>query len=167
MGSEPKKETLNLLETHFELKLSNDIPTKRFKSDWKPENKLGFLWGILEYGQDSHIDSLYNHLRSQHPFDDNLFIAEMHYYYIRPFKQHNGTGSSCHTPSNISSPKSSPKSSKRPSRQNSNVDGDDEYKAPPLSHANLKKSVSARDGVCLFCWGRDNLQGICLYTGFG
>ena len=150
-------ETLQLLQTHFNLPSNDNPPTSKIKSQWAPENKLGFLCGIVEYGQDSDIDTLYN-LLSQNRFDDTLFIAEMYDYYIRPFKQHNGTGSSCHTPSDISSPKSSPKGSKKSSRANSVVD-DDDYKAPQLSHTNLKKSVTARDGVCLFCWGKRNLQG--------
>jgi hypothetical protein len=151
------EETLKLLQTHFNLPSDDKPPTSKIKSQWAPENKLGFLCGIVEYGQDSHIDTLYN-LLSQHPFEDNIFIEDMYNYYIRPFKQHNGTGSSCHTPSDVSSPKSSPKSSKNSSRANSVVD-DDDYKSPQLSHTNLKKSVTARDGVCLFCWGREELHG--------
>jgi hypothetical protein len=151
-----KSETLQLLQTHFNLPSNDKPPTSKIKSKWTPDNKLGFLCGIVEYGQDSDIDTLYN-LLSQHPFDDNIFITDMYDYYIRPFKQHNGTGSSCHTPSDISSPKSSRKSSKKSSRASSVLD--DDYKAPPLSHVYLKMSVTARDGVCLFCWGNKALKG--------
>jgi hypothetical protein len=139
-------ETKRLLKDFYKIEKEN-LPKPREKSKWKSENKFGFLLGIIEFGLDSHTEKLHKLLRKQKFKEEELsFINDMYLFYIFPFKQANGSESSCHTRETISS---------HPSRQNSAEDLDyfpeGEKK---LTHYYLKKAVLKRDGVCLFCWDR-------------
>jgi len=130
-----------LLQQYYNISHPEILPAQRQKSQWENDNKFGFLNGIVEFGKEPHHQKLYE-LLSHNLFqqEEEFFINEMYDLYILPFKQHNGNGSSCHTPVT--------------SRRNSMVDEDTIEKE--LSHRNLRKAVSNRDVVCLFCW--DKLQ---------
>lgn len=141
-----KVATLELLLVHYN-KLNNDpLPQSNPKSEWNLDNKFGFLKGIIEYGLDIHINKLHNLLSSDE--SQESFIDELFDFYIRPFHQHYGDGSSCHNPSK--------NSSKSSSRANSLVDMN--Y-IPTLSSADFKREISARDSVCLFCWSLEVIEG--------
>lgn len=132
---------------------SNDsIPTTRGKFKWKPENKCGFLLGIIEFGLESHVSKLLTLLeRGQFKVQEKAIVDEMYQFYIYPFKQHNGAGNSCHTPE-----------SSRPSSRNNSAEDLDyvpDEEERELNHKDLKKAVVKRDGVCLFCWNSRQLHG--------
>ena len=141
-----RTESKQLLIQYYKLNPEKS-PKNRERSKWIKENKFGFLLGIVEYGQDSLVNELYNLLKSKEfKRKEKEIIDKMYDFQIRVFKQHNGTGSSCHTPIESSSMSNSvedldyiPKESNR-----------------KLEHLDLKKAVSKRDGVCLFCW--DSIQ---------
>ena len=143
-------ETKKLVQKFYNTETEN-IPETREKSQWRPENKCGFLLGILEYGLKEHKDKLNALLKNeQFKEQETDFINEMYQFYIFPFKQHNGTGYSepiCHTPQTTS-------------KHNSVEDLDyvPEEEEKELTHKSLKKSVLKRDGVCLFCWNVRTLQ---------
>ncbi|KAJ2990896.1 hypothetical protein HDV02_004076, partial [Globomyces sp. JEL0801] len=69
--------------------------------------------------------------------------------YILPFHKDYSDSSSCHTPL----------SSNPPSRSNSAEDLDYVPEEMELTHKDLKKAVEKRDGVCLFCWDKEEGQG--------
>ena len=50
--------TKQLLEKYYNLDAGELCPVKRPKSEWKDDNKLGFLLGIAEHGLDSDEDQL-------------------------------------------------------------------------------------------------------------
>ena len=143
-----KTEAKKLLIKHYNLKNPEDIPERRQRSKWTRENKFGFLLGIINHGQDFLVTELYN-LLQQEDFKnkETAAIDKMYDFHIKVFKQHNGTGSSCHTPSSGGASSSSASSSR-----NNSVE-DMEYEKI-LEHTDLKKAVKKRDVVCLFCWDK-------------
>ncbi|KAI8904111.1 hypothetical protein EDD86DRAFT_92156 [Gorgonomyces haynaldii] len=126
-----------MLQRHYSTADPLAIPTQRIRSEWKEDNKFGFLCGILEHGEQQHREELVR-LSSDGGFaeHEDVFIDQMFDHYIRPyFKSY--SGSSCHTPVG-SRPGSAGSSGSEP------------------THRQMKKALEARDGVCLFCW--DNLE---------
>ncbi|KAI8922850.1 hypothetical protein BC831DRAFT_473933 [Entophlyctis helioformis] len=120
------------------------IPSPLPFSEWatKPEskvNKLGFLCGILLYGEDAHKSELRGLLQHDETFHQNeqAFISRMFDYYIRPFHLAYNYGSECRTPLAVS--------------QSGSAESLDGNSAEP-THYKLKKLLQARDGGCLFCW---------------
>ncbi|KAI8903490.1 hypothetical protein EDD86DRAFT_261023 [Gorgonomyces haynaldii] len=126
-----------MLQRHYSIADPLAIPTQRIKSEWKEDNKFGFLCGILEHGEQQHREELVR-LSSGGGFaeHEDVFIDQMFDHYIRPYLK-SYSGSSCHTPVG-SRPGSAGSSGSEP------------------THRQMKKALEARDGVCLFCWG--NLQ---------
>ena len=153
---ETKENAQKLLDNYYQIH-TLDLPTKRPKSQWQAENKRGFFLGIIQEGEDSHIIRLHDLLVTDQftpeqefsttsqladPQHLGTFIDELFAYYILPFHKVYTDASSCHTP-----PSSNP-----PSRSNSVEDF--HY----IPHKDLKKAVEERDGVCLFCWDREEGQ---------
>ncbi|KAI8905905.1 hypothetical protein EDD86DRAFT_62734 [Gorgonomyces haynaldii] len=126
-----------MLQRHYSIADPLAIPTQRIRSEWKEDNKFGFLNGILEHGEQQHREELVR-LSSDGGFaeHEDVFIDQMFDHYIRPYLK-SYSGSSCHTPIG-SRPGSASSSSSEP------------------THKQMKKALEARDGVCLFCW--DNRQ---------
>jgi hypothetical protein len=50
--------TKQLLQEYYNI-TTDDIPTKRMKSQWEHDNKCGFLKGVLAYGLDTHRTQLH------------------------------------------------------------------------------------------------------------
>ena len=152
MNSEEKRTaTQQLLIKHYNNPLnSEDLPERRERSKWTKENKFGFLLGMAKHGQDFLVTELYNNLSQLQEEDfekeeeEDLF-GKMYDFHIKVFKQHNGTGSSCHTPTSAS-------------RSNSAEYLDGEPYGKELVHKDLKIAVEKRDGVCLFCWNQIQCQ---------
>ena len=138
-----------LLQQYYTINCEN-IPQQFEKSIWKPENKFGFLLGMIAFGMDTHKTQL-NSLLVSGQFEDqeNDFIDSMFDYYIRPF--HKSYNTDCHTPLTISSRISS--------RSNSMEDLDYAPEEKEPLHKDLKKAVLKRDVVCLFCWNQKPLEG--------
>ena len=131
----------------------HNIPETREMSQWKPENKCGFLLGSIEFGLESHVTTLLTLLENQEFKDQEMvFIYKMYLFYISPFKGHRDPHGSCHTPQTTSV---------HSSKQNSfeNLDYVPEEAEKKLTHKNLKNAVLKRDGVCLFCWCRIQSEG--------
>jgi hypothetical protein len=146
--------TKQLLKEFYQLN-NEDIPNKRERSRWLKENKFGFFLGIIQSGQDFLVSELYNLLQTgDFKVNEKEVIDKMYSFHIEEFKQHNGSGSSCHTPSAATSPSVS--------RSNSVEDLDDDYipeeSEKKLEHVDLKKAVRKRDGVCLFCWDKTQCE---------
>ena len=126
---------------------SDYITQQREKSNWIPENNLGFLLGIIAFGMNTHITQLHSLLvSSQFEEQEQSFIDSMFDWYIRPFHK-SFNENSCNTPS---------KDSSRPSSAKEN---DQDYPPKELSHKDLKQAVVKRDGVCLFCWDKLECEG--------
>jgi hypothetical protein len=142
MENEMQQETLQLLAQYYKISTS-DIPTQRIKSEWKTENKYGFLVGVAKHSLDFHQIEL-NGLLITNQFESKecSFIESMFDYYIRPFHK-SYIGSEC---------KTTPTPSRRTSRANSTEDLDYEPEERESKHQDLIKAVVKRDGVCLFCW---------------
>jgi hypothetical protein len=140
-----------LLSEYYQLKAA-ELPQRREKSQWTTENRFGFFLGIIQYAEDFLVTELYN-LLLQKDFERNemAVMDKMYDFHIRVFKQHNGPGSSCHTPSD-----SSPFSESNSIMDLVNVPEESEKK---LRHLDLKSTVVQRDGVCLFCWSKFQCQG--------
>ncbi|KAI8905554.1 hypothetical protein EDD86DRAFT_66977 [Gorgonomyces haynaldii] len=128
-----------MLQRHYSTADPLVIPTQRIKSEWKEDNKFGFLCGILEHGEQQHREELVR-LSSDGGFaeHEDVFIDQMFDHYIRPYLK-SYSGSSCHTPVG-SRPGSAGSSGSEP------------------THKQMKKALEARDGVCLFCWNNLSLE---------
>ncbi|KAI8904451.1 hypothetical protein EDD86DRAFT_80171 [Gorgonomyces haynaldii] len=130
-----------MLQRHYSTADPLAIPTQRIRSEWKEDNKFGFLCGILEHGEQQHREELVR-LSSGGGFaeHEDVFIDQMFDHYIRPYLK-SYSGSSCHTPVG-SRPDSASSSSSEP------------------THKQMKRALEARDGVCLFCWNSLSLDAI-------
>ncbi|KAI8913695.1 hypothetical protein EDD86DRAFT_110573 [Gorgonomyces haynaldii] len=128
-----------MLQRHYSIADPLVIPTQRIRSEWKEDNKFGFLCGILEHGEQQHREELVR-LSSGGGFaeHEDVFIDQMFDHYIRPYLK-SYSGSSCHTPVG-SRPGSAGSSGSEP------------------THKQMKKALEARDGVCLFCWNNLSLE---------
>ncbi|KAJ3025556.1 UNVERIFIED_CONTAM: hypothetical protein HDU68_007002 [Siphonaria sp. JEL0065] len=124
-------------------------------SQFKKQNKLGFLNGILTYAPDSlkeeYVAKFYWTFGSStlpKPDTDeergclNLLYAR----FIEPFKQHGKSGSS-----NASAHESTPST---PGGPLTALD----LNAVDPTHANFRSALHKRDKVCLFCWGNEALD---------
>jgi hypothetical protein len=156
-------QTKLLLQKYYDI-TTEDLPTQRPKSEWKPHNKFGFFVGIVQEGDDQHV-TLLNDLLNNNKFTEQqefssttqlanpqhspTFIDIMFAYYILPFHKNYSDSSSCHTPA----------SSRPPSRANSVENVQYVTVEKELSHKDLKVAVEMRDGVCLFCWNRIECEG--------
>ena len=145
-----KRENIKNKLLEFYNSSNEQIPTQRTKADWKTDNFMGFLLGVVSFGIPSHRARLYKLLSgNQFAQNEQNFIDSMFDFYIRPFhKNYNTDSESCHTPSNASRPSS---------RRNSDADYVPEERL--LIHNDLKKAVVKRDRVCLFCWDKSECQG--------
>ena len=132
-----------LLKEYYKID-SESLPKRREKPEWNNENKLGFLLGIIEYGQVSHLVQLYELLSSlQFEPQENQFIDRMFGYYIAPFQTNDHVGR-CQTPSEMKYW----------------TDNDIENFDPTDSdHTKLIKALLKRDKYCLFCWSSRPLRG--------
>jgi hypothetical protein len=130
---------------------SENLPQQREKLNWIPENKFGFLLGIIAFGKDIHKTQLHSLLNNnQFKDQEQSFIDSMFDWYIRPFHKNYTTNSeSCQTPP----------TSRTPSRSNSAEDLDYVPEEKELVHKDLKKAVVKRDVVCLFCWDKLECEG--------
>jgi hypothetical protein len=146
-----KSAAIELLSEYYQLNAA-ELPQRREKSQWTNENRFGFFSGIIQHAEDFLVTELYN-LLLQKDFERNemAVMDKMYDFHIRVFKQHNGPGSSCHTPSD-----SSPVSESNTVKDLVNVPEESEKK---LRHLDLKNAVVKRDGVCLFCWNKLQCQG--------
>lgn len=146
---ETRTSAKQLLIKHYKLD-TEEVPKRKERSKWTKENKFGFFMGIIKHGQGFLVKELYNRLQ-QKDFKEKAVIDKMYDFHIKVFKQHNGTGSSCHTPS------TSPSVSKCDSVED--LDYVPEESEKKLEHTDLKKAVLKRDSVCLFCWNQIQCQG--------
>ena len=124
---------------------TEDIPNRIERSKWTEKNKFGFFSGIIKHGQEFLVTELYNLLiEKDFKEKEKEVIDKMYDFHIRVFKQHNGTGSSCHTTT----------ASASASKNNSVEDLDyvPEESEKKLEHSDLKKAVEKRDGVCLYSY---------------
>lgn len=157
-----KTAATQLLDNYYQTHTS-ELPTQRTKSQWQAENKRGFFLGIIQEGKDPHIIRLHQLLASDQftqqqefsttaqladPEHPRTFIDDMFARYILPFNKEYSDASTCTTPL----------SSNPPSRSNSAEDLDYVPEETELTHKHFKKAVEKRDGVCLFCWGRKQLE---------
>jgi 5-methylcytosine-specific restriction endonuclease McrA len=130
---------LSLLKAYYNIQDADQIPEQRVKSLWKPQNKFGFLYGIIQYGEENNIREIEKSLSSgEFQNNEQEFIERLYARYIQPFKLYNG--SRCSTPS----------SSSITSR---NTSGSNLVEEQLKS---LRQAVWKRDAACLFCW--DTLQ---------
>jgi len=152
MNIEAKKAAAKqLLTKHYGINIE-EIPNRRERSKWTKENKFGFFLGIIEHGQDFLVTELYNLLQKNNfKKKEKDVIEKMYDFHIKVFKQHNGTGSSCHTPS------ASASVSRKSSAEDLNYIPEESEKT--LDHSDFKKAVKKRDDVCLFCWSQIQCQG--------
>ena len=60
--SDMKSEAKRLLNDFFQMH-SDDLPAQRIKSEWQAENRRGFLLGLIEEGQNKHVEELVQLLR--------------------------------------------------------------------------------------------------------
>ncbi|KAJ3016918.1 UNVERIFIED_CONTAM: hypothetical protein HDU68_011950 [Siphonaria sp. JEL0065] len=134
-------------------------PLSKIKSKWDNNNKWGFFLGVLEHGLPIHKTNLNAALNSttfseQQTFSKTLqsptLIDALFDYYITPFHKGCSNESECNTP--IGSTASS-------SRACSTKDLDHIPEDAVLTHANFKKAVAKRDGVCLLCWENRPVKG--------
>ena len=97
--AETRTEAKKPLYKHYKLKNTADIPKKRERSKWTKENKCCFLSAIIKHGPDFLARELYNLLQLK-DFQNkkNDVINKMYDFHMKVFKQHDGTGSSCHAP---------------------------------------------------------------------
>jgi hypothetical protein len=136
-----KADTKQLLQRYYNL-TTEELPEQRIKSEWKSENKLGFLQGVVELGQDNHRIRLQEDLASN-KFEEETFIESMFQHYIQPFHKSFSSEAECRTPDG---------SSRASSRKNSEKDLDYVLKEKEFNHLDMKNAVVERDRVCLFCW---------------
>ncbi|KAJ3411221.1 hypothetical protein HDV05_002565, partial [Chytridiales sp. JEL 0842] len=129
------------------------IPEKRPMSQWQDDNRYGFICGILQYYPE-HSQEVIDLFLSSKPRSKGTITDKVNEWFdlhIRPFKRYGRNRSS-----NDSSPQSqSPHSFVCGPR--SSVGGSVSLQKEP-SQSDLRSAVSARDGVCLFCWGHKSLQ---------
>jgi hypothetical protein len=147
-----KEECGRLLRSFYKVS-TNNLPGQRQRSQWTLENKCGFLLGIVQYGMERDARRLHKYLVDNSRVNNAIaftdivqktFIDEMFDFYIRPFKQHSGSGTS------------TPKSSNT-SPRNKSV-GDLDYELPPITHNQFREAVEKRDGACLFCWRVNSVE---------
>ncbi|KAJ3386856.1 hypothetical protein HDU84_001238 [Entophlyctis sp. JEL0112] len=128
-------------------------PRRPTWSQFKKENKLGFLKGILTYAPDplkeEYIAKLYwtfgsSTLPEPETDEERSFLNLLYARFIEPFKQHGKSGSS----------NASPHGSTPSTPIGSSIALD--LNAVDPTHANFRSALHKRDKVCLFCWG--NLQ---------
>lgn len=111
---------------------------------WSNQQSYGFLCGVLQFGDQTHRSELRDILLIT-DIDVKVdtmkeSIGKFYDFYIRPFKQQNG--------SNSASPRITPASS-RPGTPNGQRD---DVSSEVLRHHAFRNSLVERDEVCLFCW---------------
>jgi hypothetical protein len=129
--------TKQLLEQYYNLDAGEFSPVKRPKSEWKHDNKFGFLLGLAEHGRERDKRHLHEML-AQNEFSGHevSFIDSMFDSYIRPFHK-------CyHTPSGT------------PSYYNSKS-RHSLARTPKL----FRSALVERDLICLFCWESSQCEG--------
>ena len=151
-----KTETKKLLDEFYQIN-TNELPSKRIKSEWESENKRGFFLGIIEFGQQDHIIQLHNLLISDqfqkqqefstlvqlaNPNYDKTYLDTMFAFYIEPFHNSFNDTWSCHTPTFFD----------LESRDESVMEENKALEERKWTHCDLKRALVKRDKVCLFCW---------------
>jgi hypothetical protein len=127
----------------------NSIPEQRTRSRWGPDNLCGFANGVIEYGDEVHINELYQHLIGNPTVESfKAFINDMFLFYIYPFKTNNGSVNT--TPSDRIT--SRPVSPHEIYEALSNT-------ALSFTPSNFKSNLVDRDSACLFCFVRCGLEG--------
>ena len=157
-----KAAALRLLDDFYDIRTSN-LPVQRVMSQWQLENKRGFFLGVIQHGEDLHINQIHHLLHSNlfqvqqiistnsqlaNPLHPRTFIDDLLACYILPFHKDYNDSYSCRTHA----------SSGPPSRSNSAADLHYVPEERELQYRDLKKAVGKRDEVCLFCWGFQQLQ---------
>jgi hypothetical protein len=149
------------LQGFYSITDPNLIPPDRYKSEWKNDNKFGFFKRIIHYGEEDHIQEIGESL-SNGTFSniEAQLIDRLYDYYIRPFKQQNGSSRST-TPTSltISREIGASRANTPPSRSStptSSSNGDQQVR--PLRYKDFVEALSARDGVCLMCWSIRRLE---------
>ena len=128
---ETKTATKQLLKEYYKIE-TESLPEYKDKLHWNDENKLGFLLGIIHYGQDSHLLELHDLLLTEQ-FENNDFIDRMFNYYIVLFQSTKYMGD-CPVDRNIH----------------------DEFEYTKESeHIEFRDKILSRDKLCLFCWESD------------
>jgi ribosomal protein L37AE/L43A len=122
----------------------DDIPVKRIKSQWRDDNKCGFLLGILQHGREEDRANILAKLLTAEPLQElDTLVDRFYNTYIVVFKQH--TGSRCSTPTAISPAENSNLlSNSRPGSSSGN--------SRDPTHFQFKMALEDRDERCLFCW---------------
>ena len=92
-------DTKELLRNAFDI-YTDKLPLQACKSEWKKENVFGFLMGVVEYGDETHVNELNAMLQSipQAEAQKRSFLKEkqeryidrFYDYYISPFLKYNG-----------------------------------------------------------------------------
>ncbi|KAI9337788.1 hypothetical protein BDR26DRAFT_803924 [Obelidium mucronatum] len=134
------------LQTFYGIDDINGVPVKEEMSNWTNHNKFGFLTGVLTH-HSVYIEEIYSLVGSAsfpHPGskEETDYLHLLYDRCIRPFKQHGRNASN----------NSSPHPSEPSSISGSSSD------LLNLKHADFKAALQARDKICLFCWGRIQLQ---------
>lgn len=97
---ERRAKTKKLLQHHYGKLVAS--PQKKEKWEWGEDNNFGFLLGLVEHGEEEHIDHLYSSLTlDQFTNEKQDFIDEMFAYYIWPF--HKNYGKKCAASSSAAS----------------------------------------------------------------
>ena len=170
--------TKDLLMNAYDI-YTDKIPLQACKSQWKKENVFGFLMGVAEYGDETHVNELNGMLQSipQAESAKEAYLKDMqgkcidrfYDYYIRPFKKHNGSNSSSENTGSEKgssrSGKSSPKSRASSQLENTPIEMSRAYNSlekfaqtnrnnetAAQSRQMFKTALEERDLVCLFCW---------------
>ncbi|KAJ3002837.1 UNVERIFIED_CONTAM: hypothetical protein HDU68_005985 [Siphonaria sp. JEL0065] len=119
-------------------------------SQFKNQNKLGFLNGILTYAPDplkeEYIAKFYwtfgsSTLPEPETDEERSCLNLLYARFIEPFKQHGMSGSSNASPHEST-----------PSTPGGSLTALDLNAVDP-THANFRSALHKRDEVCLFCWG--------------
>jgi len=105
------------------------LPPPRARSQWQDDNKRGFFLGLIEHGEETHIQRLYELLKDlddakRKTFNEQqtftkltevgvsdaspTFIDEMFAYYILLYHRSYSGAASCHTPSEAEASSQSP-----------------------------------------------------------
>ena len=155
----------HLLEAFYPTSDPTKGPEKRVKSEWRADNKRGFFLGIIQDGDDEHVNRLHElldeeHFHEQQEFSSGLqlateghsltFIDEMFAFYIMPFHKGYSDSVRCQTPTSVPSHPSS--------RRNSAEDLPTDQAGKERTHSDLKRDLKKRDVVCLFCWAPKGLE---------
>jgi hypothetical protein len=114
-----------------------DLPGQAPKSRWKKCNRLGFLLGIVMFGESFHIRNLYKVLvQGEFQGREDVVIDRYYDYYVRPFKNNDICLDRHIFPDDLYS----------------DVNMQQFEKDTEPTHKDMQVALLKRDKNCVFCW---------------